>query len=213
MLVNWPLLMGGGALVFGVSTYIVHTISPETGLPVWLLFIALQSVAGLMIGFIIQRLQTMAYTDGLTKVWNRHYLNKLRTWLHSGKADIGGLSVIILDVDNFKQINDSEGHLAGDDVLVHIAQILRHNARQTDIIVRLGGDEFLILLPGTQLEDAKAAAERIRRDIRSCPRSYNVTVSTGITSFVGPTGIREVIAEADQALYRAKDSKAATIPQ
>lgn len=211
MLISWPLLMGGGALLFGVSSYIIHTMLPEIDMLFWLLLIALQAMAGLAIGAVIQRLQTMAYTDGLTKVWNRHYLNKLNLWLHSREAGIDGLSVIMLDVDNFKKINDKHGHLAGDEVLLHIAQILRQSTRKADIVVRMGGDEFMILLPDTRIEEAEAVAERIRSDIRSYLRNHAVTISAGVTCFTGPATFSELIARADQALYHAKHSKNLTV--
>jgi diguanylate cyclase (GGDEF)-like protein len=115
------------------------------------------------------------------------------------------------DIDNFKDINDTYGHLTGDKVLKEVAKIIRESIRSTDIAGRYGGDEFVILLPETPLSDALVVAEKIRRKFSRHPiqvndKSFNVTLSIGITAFrkkvESPLSLLD---EADKALYLAKE--------
>jgi diguanylate cyclase (GGDEF)-like protein len=119
-----------------------------------------------------------------------------------------GFSVAILDVDNFKTINDTTGHSAGDRTLQLLAKSMRRNARANDTIARYGGDEFVMLLPETKLSDAAEMLERIRSQVEklSLPNIQSITISCGLTEWTGSvTDTPEnILKRADAALYEAK---------
>jgi len=156
-------------------------------------------------------LTRLASTDTLTGLANRRYFieqleAEMRRWLRSGNAS----ALLMVDLDWFKQINDTWGHAAGDEVLRHFADVLRRSLRRIDLPGRVGGEEFAILLPGSSAEDALAAAERLRRNIENEPAStsfgvISFTVSIGATLFaVGDESPDQPLLRADRAMYRAK---------
>ena len=116
---------------------------------------------------------------------------------------------MVCDIDLFKRINDSYGHLAGDKVLTIIARSLQRNLRVSDFIARFGGEEFVILMPGTTAEDAKIVAEKLRKKIEQSPFNFKkepvqITISFGISQFAMDEHADEVFSRADKALYKAK---------
>ncbi|HDZ84312.1 MAG TPA: GGDEF domain-containing protein, partial [Nitrospirae bacterium] len=113
------------------------------------------------------------------------------------------LSVIMLDIDHFKAYNDTHGHNKGDNALVDVAKVLLKESREIDLAVRYGGEEFLVLLPETDLEGARDVAERIRQTIEA---TTNVTVSLGVTSYHEKMHQEEIVIKADKALYMAKNN-------
>lgn len=158
------------------------------------------------------QLKRDAITDSLTGLYNRRYLYDLfpKLWseaIRQGKP----LTLIIVDLDLFKRINDNYGHLAGDQVLLHFARVLREGCRVSDFLFRLGGEEFLILAPG-DLDGAQVLAEKVRSQLEREPcqeggRVISVTASFGIAQTEpgdGVNGLSQVLARADQALYSAK---------
>ena len=134
----------------------------------------------------------------------------LETELDVAAAQGAVSSLMILDVDSFKDINDSHGHLAGDHVLIEIARQLTQNARATDTPVRYGGDEFLVLLVGMNVGDAHAVAERLRLAVSGVRVAHGqsmlaVTVSIGVATMDSSAcALPDLIARADRALYAAK---------
>ncbi len=117
------------------------------------------------------------------------------------------LSLVIFDIDHFKKINDTHGHLQGDEVLRELSRIVRDNIRQKEYFVRWGGEEFVLLLPGTGLQGAKMVAEKIRRIVESTPFSIGkVTCSFGVTTLKKDDTIQSFLHRADEALYEAKES-------
>jgi two-component system cell cycle response regulator len=155
----------------------------------------------------------LSVIDQLTGLYNRRFMNnQLQQLMH--RAVMGGkpLSVMMLDIDHFKPINDTHGHQAGDEVLQELADRLRQNIRPMDVACRPGGEEFLVILPETPGELAMAAAERVRRAIAAEPflvmsdtKSIKVTVSAGVSSLLGPHDtIADMMKRADTALYQAK---------
>ncbi|MBL8880578.1 MAG: diguanylate cyclase, partial [Phycisphaerales bacterium] len=160
-----------------------------------------------------RRLEKLANTDGLTGVWNRRYAFEQlqRTWSLSLRHD-RPLSVIMLDVDRFKKVNDTHGHKAGDGVLVLVSAILSRQIRDEDFCGRFGGEEFLVVCPETELPEAVQLAERLRSVIEACPvpidgGELTVTISLGVAQRFGRHGQPEdLIAEADELLYRAKQN-------
>lgn len=168
------------------------------------------------IQWIIDRLCTVSMEDGLTGLFNRRYFDhRLRQELHRATRDRRPLSVMIIDADHFKQVNDKYGHVAGDQVLQILGQIMLDALRTTDdVTTRFGGEEFAIILPGTDARGAATAAERLRASVEDHSfeteqHQLRLTVSAGIATFDpgwAPTAPRELIEQADAALYQAKAS-------
>lgn len=157
----------------------------------------------------------MAVTDALTGLHNRRYLdNHLQTLFERAVARRRPLSVMIVDLDRFKSINDRFGHDGGDDVLREFARRLRQNMRGIDLICRFGGEEFVVVMPDTDGPVAEKVAERIRAEIARTPfaigkegQSVTVTISVGVSSARGQTDdVRSLLKRADMALYEAKKS-------
>ncbi|MEK7280863.1 MAG: diguanylate cyclase, partial [Chloroflexota bacterium] len=149
-----------------------------------------------------------AHTDGLTKLHNHRYFHeRLSEEIARGSRSGAVFSVTMMDIDNFKLYNDTYGHLAGDKILRNLGEILLDSIRGVDMAFRYGGEEFAIILPGTQLDDAYKVTERIRKLIAEKTKSDkgSITVSLGISSWPND-GLEkeEVIARADAALYQAK---------
>lgn len=160
-----------------------------------------------------RRLELMANTDVLTGLSNRRYsLNRLEQEWASAQRNKRPLSVLMLDLDHFKSVNDTFGHDAGDLVLIQAAKIIKKCVRATDIPCRLGGEEFLVILPNTDSKEAILLAERIRKMIEAnqanVPLTKPMTVSIGAAcSNNGKTSGKELITLADDALYAVKREK------
>jgi len=167
------------------------------------------------------RIEQMAVTDELTKLYNRRYFfSQLEQWEERSSRYGNFLGLILLDIDFFKRVNDTHGHVAGDKVLRAIAVCLQEWARKSDIVARYGGEEMIILLPETNLEGVKIAAEKIRRAIESLTitvdqgKDLHITASFGVAEFQVYSALREgrkpslieFIESADTALYKAKES-------
>jgi diguanylate cyclase (GGDEF)-like protein len=156
---------------------------------------------------LLEHLQQSALTDGLTGVPNRRAFDVAlaREVTLAARTDTA-LAVIILDLDKFKTLNDTYGHLAGDDVLRAVGAALKTCTRQGDLVARYGGEEFVLLLPGATDDDAIGAARRVREVLRGVPGPRPITASLGIASrpAQGETGA-QLLAAADEALYAAKE--------
>jgi diguanylate cyclase (GGDEF)-like protein/PAS domain S-box-containing protein len=158
-------------------------------------------------------LREMATTDFLTGLYNRrHFMGRMEDELARLKRhDTQCASVLMLDLDRFKNINDTLGHSAGDLVLKHFAAIVQAELRKIDTAGRIGGEEFAILLPGSDAEAAQAFAERLRQKVSDTPaaregKSIPATVSIGISALrAGDAAPDAALIRADQALYRAKE--------
>ena len=151
--------------------------------------------------------------DPLTGLFNRRYFDaRLREEIGRARRYSLDLSLLTIDVDNFKTLNDSHGHLAGDAVLRGIAKVLRRSVRVFDVCIRCGGDEFAILAPGSGAGNAAQSAERIRQQVERyrptaappVPPDLRVTVSIGGAALTPELSSREFVAAADRALYEAK---------
>ncbi len=151
-------------------------------------------------------LEQTARLDALTKLHNRHVLNQeLPRLLEQSKQSNLPVCAIMIDIDDFKKINDIHGHLIGDDVLRTIAQILQANTRPNDLCIRFGGEEFLIVLPNANLEQATIIAERICQAVpafqwQKLKKNLQITVSIGVSN----DDHQDIIAQADNAMYNAK---------
>jgi diguanylate cyclase (GGDEF)-like protein len=157
-------------------------------------------------------LRDQSIRDPLTGLYNRRFLDEnLGREMSRSRRTGNPLSVIVLDIDHFKRFNDSLGHDAGDAVLIDLARLLTEQARDMDLPCRLGGEEFLVVLPRTSIEQAMLAAERLRKAVSDMNVEYRgqplhgVTVSLGVASYPDHADEAErLIKAADQALYRAK---------
>lgn len=158
------------------------------------------------------RLRDMADTDGLTGVHvRRHLLQKLDEELHRAERYKYPIASLFVDVDNFKAFNEVHGHSVGDDVLKRIAQVTRASVRETDVVGRYGGDEFLVMLPHANAREAFLAAERIRKGVEKLSVSsadgtpVPITVSVGMIAAVPhEADVLRFLEIADQALHRSK---------
>jgi diguanylate cyclase (GGDEF)-like protein len=151
-----------------------------------------------------RQLAVLAERDGLTGCLNHRAFHE-RLQAEAVVADPAHpLSLLIVDVDSFKTVNDTHGHPAGDEVLRLVGQILLELSRAEDTPGRLGGDEFALLLPSTALPDAAAAAERLRQQVRERAAGYGATVSVGIAASTLRSDTAGLLAAADRAVYRAK---------
>jgi diguanylate cyclase (GGDEF)-like protein len=156
---------------------------------------------------LLERLQGEARTDPLTGLLNRRGFDELATreLVHAGR-DGRPIALAIFDIDHFKQINDEHGHVVGDRALVHIARLLAGESRGIDVAARLGGEEFAVLMPGSDRAGAEAFADRVRHALAAYdhPSLPEVRVSAGVTATAVPTDIETMLKRVDWALYAAK---------
>lgn len=152
-------------------------------------------------------LQRLATTDHLTGARNRTYLNDVLIAEHArAQRDRRAVSLLMIDVDHFKTINDTFGHPAGDQVLIELIARISDNIRGGDVVARAGGEEFVVVLPHCGLEEAQAVAEKLRLVIadRPVPPAGSVTVSVGVAAFRPGESVQGWLDRADAALYEAK---------
>ena len=162
-----------------------------------------------------EELKLLASTDPMTKLYNRRYFSKIsENILDLAKRDETDTSIIMLDIDKFKNINDTYGHQIGDEVIISLAQSLQDFTRSSDIICRFGGEEFIILLPETSLNGAKIISEKIRFEVESMIISladstnlkYTVSIGVSKVDSINDKKIETAIHRADEALYKAKQT-------
>ena len=161
------------------------------------------------------KLERLANTDYLTDLYNR------RRFFQAAEDEFSGairsrnpISITLIDLDHFKQVNDTYGHLVGDHVLIHVAKIIRTHCRVSDVAARYGGEEFIILHPSIDRQNAFQVAERIRKGVEAKPfllegNEIGVTLSAGVVDTKvcrDFSRIDDVLGLADKALYRAKDA-------
>jgi diguanylate cyclase (GGDEF)-like protein len=206
--VCFPMIAGGAPIgVLGVT--------PEPPIPEHQRIVLAAAAALLAVSLknaeLFQALHENSVRDSLTGCFNRHHaLDVIRGELGRARRSHLPLSLIMLDLDHFKEINDRYGHLCGDAVLAAVGRQMNGALRRSDLKCRYGGEEFLIVLPDTMLSGAQHVAEMLRRDFEEHPVRWNldnirVTASFGVTAISpGETDPTALIARADAALYRAK---------
>ena len=154
---------------------------------------------------VLRRAERNAVTDALTGLGNRHWMQEMfERELKRARTGESDLCLMMADVDRFKEINDTSGHIIGDRILATIASALRERLRPTDLIVRFGGDEFAILLPA----EATATADRVRENLMDCSDPSlpkGVTVSIGLTAATSSDDLDRLLERADGAMYDAKE--------
>ena len=162
---------------------------------------------------LMAQLEVLAQVDGLTGLVNQHHFYRLLPEMASAGAHRGEIaSIVMIDLDGLKALNDSHGHAQGDEVLRHVGMLIRKHVRQGDVAARTGGDEFAVFMPRTKPEEAAALVERLRAEIAAtpCPKAsgegtLSVSVSMGVADVPAPAAsTQEILARADKALYRAK---------
>jgi diguanylate cyclase (GGDEF)-like protein/PAS domain S-box-containing protein len=158
-----------------------------------------------------ERALHLAFTDNLTGLYNRRYLlDQLDRELARAHRNESSLSLVMIDLDGLKTINDTLGHNQGDIVLKKVGMILKRNTRASDVAARWGGDEFLLLAPDTDTEGARVIGERIRAQVHSCRLKLSgeetpISISVGVTTYpVNASSVSELIKGADEAMYNAK---------
>lgn len=160
-----------------------------------------------------ERLETLADTDPLTSLLNRRAFRERLAREAAGASDVRPLSLCLIDLDGFKQVNDTAGHAVGDEVLVTMACALVRTARETDHVGRLGGDEFAVLLPGADASSAGQFAARAQAQIVDAGREFGVTASIGIVTTVAPMSCNDLLSAADRLMYEAKASGRSQVVQ
>ncbi len=157
----------------------------------------------------IEQAERNASYDVLTETYNRRMFEKIFTKeMKRAKRYMLSMSVVLLDIDDFKTFNDTYGHKTGDKVLCHIAEILKKNIRDSDTVARWGGEEFILIFPNIPLEVAAEKADMIRKSIENTPieNDLKITCSFGVTSYREEDDEDAVFVRADRALYKAKDA-------
>ncbi len=156
-----------------------------------------------------RRTHAQAITDALTGAYNRRHMDAcLREAMQRFQRNAAPATILLFDIDHFKDINDLHGHATGDAVLCQIVQLISGRARSLDRLFRMGGEEFLLLLPDTRLNDGLVVGEAVRRAVVSAtwPEQTPVSVSVGVSEFAPGENCDDWLKRADMALYRAKQS-------
>ena len=161
-----------------------------------------------------EKLKLLTLTDPMTKLYNRRYFSSIsKDILNLAKRNKEHIAVLMIDIDRFKDINDTYGHYFGDEVIISLADEFKKQKRESDVVFRFGGEEFLILLPNTDIKGAKILAEKIRIAIENKilhfpnKKDLKYTISIGISASKlsnKQEDIQEIINRADKALYKAK---------
>jgi diguanylate cyclase (GGDEF)-like protein len=168
---------------------------------------------------LIQKIRNIANRDHLTKLWNRHALNTHLIQVQAlWQRNQQSYSLLVVDIDHFKKINDNHGHAVGDAALQHVAELLLTSLRKVDFIYRYGGEEFLIVLPDTQGDEAMVVANKIKHNLSQSPfnvsqQSLLITVSIGCATMKADLTHAQLLQMADKAMYQAKNKGRNTICQ
>jgi diguanylate cyclase (GGDEF)-like protein/PAS domain S-box-containing protein len=197
-----------GAIVVQMDDNDKRRVSNEVDL---LTMFANQAAIAIRNARMFEQLEKLATTDTLTGVCNRHQLFRLaESEVNGARCNQKKLSIIMMDLDHFKAVNDTYGHLVGDQVLRKVGETLRRTFRNIDVIGRYGGEEFVMVLPESTIEDARSAAERVRCLIEAMSTTTDngevrITASLGVTELNGGNdNLEALLYHADQALYDAK---------
>jgi len=214
--ISVPLKLEGRVIgVINVSDKVSGEIFSEEDLQLLLSFASYASIALERGAYysLSEELKTLSMTDPLTGLFNRRYfLERIFEEVERVKRHSECFTVFILDVDDFKAFNDTYGHVAGDELLKAISRVIRDAVRSMDVVARIGGEEFAVILPHTSKTDSHDIAERIRSDVEACRPDMgrfkrSATVSLGIAEFPSDAdNIDDLIEKADAAMYKAKRS-------
>jgi len=162
------------------------------------------------------KLKELSVIDELSGLYNRrHFYDTLTKTMKifsrvRGRGYSSTFSLVIMDIDNFKKVNDTYGHLVGDLAIKHVAELIKKNTRLSDYVFRYGGDEFAVILPDTDVKGSKELAERLRKIVEVSPLQFNgtllaLTLSLGASTFQDQVDSMEIVQEADMKLYESKN--------
>ncbi|WP_319524610.1 diguanylate cyclase [uncultured Desulfosarcina sp.] len=161
----------------------------------------------------LDELKKLSITDGLTQLYNsRHFYAQLKGEIERCNRYDHKLSLLLLDIDNFKDYNDTYGHLEGDKILVRLGRVIKSCLRNMDTAYRYGGEEFTIILPDTDVDEARTVAERLRAAVSAedftdgIRPGVRITISIGVTQYFREEKIASFVQRADQAMYRSKQA-------
>jgi diguanylate cyclase (GGDEF)-like protein len=154
-----------------------------------------------------KELEHLIITDSLTGIYNRRYFNKiLKKEISRAQRYEHDLSLIMFDIDHFKKVNDTYGHNIGDEVLIEYTKLIKTQLRDTDVFCRIGGEEFMIILPHVNLNEAEKIAEKLRVQIQESKKILPITMSFGVVQYVLGEDSEHIYKRVDEALYKAKES-------
>jgi diguanylate cyclase (GGDEF)-like protein len=169
--------------------------------------LAILTIIGYRLGNHYEQLRIMAYHDSLTgALVNRRFVEKLQKEVEQARRNHYEVTLLFIDLDNFKRYNDQYGHIAGDQVLCQFTELLKRTVRKQDIVGRWGGEEFVVMLPQTSTDQGILVGERIQRNVRE--ELAGVTVSIGLATFPNhAANAKELATKADTLMYEAKKQK------
>jgi len=218
-----------GSLVFGAAGFVLATGSPvgwyfladvisRSAEEPWLYFYLTVPVMfvftgfGVLVGFLYNKIKTLADNDHLTSLLNQRTFYRVSEYLYAmASRREEEIAVLMIDIDNFKKVNDLNNHLVGSFILVELARIIRSTTRRSDVLARFGGDEFIIFMNNISEKDIAIIAERIRAGVEAENFSYEghlvkITISMGVCLGVAreAKGVKDFVEKSDQNLYRAK---------
>ena len=200
-----PQIMGLIGITVGISGYVLKgLLNTYWNNLIWVIMSIIWTCLAAATGVLLKKTNLVANTDQLTGLKNRRYGHlKLTKELKNNNLI---LCIAMVDVDNFKEVNDVYGHEAGDDFLVELAGIIKKNIRKTDIAVRWGGDEFLVIFPHDSIDKATVISERLRKTVEKASYSQ-ITLSIGVAAMEPTSDLQQVLRALDKRLYKAKLSR------
>ncbi len=196
---SWSSAMLQLLVVYVCFSFALWNLPFTVAFSVGLLVLGGVTIAGMTVGYLIRELRRQAFSDPLTGLPNRKALVDMlgREMARAARAS-EPLTVAIIDLDWFKEVNDSDGHSAGDRLLMEVSRCWQGELRNTDLLARFGGDEFVVVLPGCDLDSAAIVFQRLRGSVG---RPFSV----GATCYIGGDTLETMLIRADKALYQAKD--------
>lgn len=208
---NLPVGLAGIGLATGIGAMVISNFAPDVLAPLlWTFLITGHVLGGSLMRSYLKRIHLNSAIDPLTGVMNRSaFTKRLDYEMESSKRNRRTMMLAVVDIDNFKYINDCYGHSAGDQVLMDMVTVFQENTRERDTVARFGGDEFIIILPDTGMKEARALLERLESKVALHHFVDKVTISIGIAQYQQGIDAKQLIDLADKSMYKAKGSKKA----
>lgn len=209
---RWVANMLNGLLVIMVTVLAYQYLGVSITIRVLVTLVLTMIFTNIFLGIVLrlqERLRKLGITDALTGVYNRRQMDRaVGEAVERHKRYGASSSLLLIDIDYFKRVNDEFGHAAGDRVLRELAALMRRSLRKLDLVFRIGGEEFLVLLPDVRRAGAAEAAEKLRREVASADLhpGWQLTVSIGVGELGPGEACEQWIRRIDRALYAAKDS-------